>query len=84
VFAPVGRMALTNYLLQTIFGILIFYGLGLGVGQKIGPVYFIPVAIGFYLLQVIFSNMWFTYFQFGPLEWAWRSLTYWKRQPMKK
>jgi uncharacterized protein len=84
VFAPVGRMALTNYLLQTIFGVLIFYGVGLGVGQKIGPVYFIPIAIGFYLLQVIFSNIWLKYFQFGPFEWAWRSLTYGKKQPMKK
>jgi uncharacterized protein len=78
VFAPVGRMALTNYLLQTIFGVLIFYGVGLGVGQKIGPVYFIPIAIGFYLLQVFFSNMWFRYFQYGPMEWVWRQLTYGK------
>jgi uncharacterized protein len=42
-------MALTNYLLQTIFGVLIFYGAGLGWGQKIGPVYFIPIAIGIFL-----------------------------------
>jgi uncharacterized protein len=84
VFAPVGRMALTNYLLQSLFGVFIFYGAGLGLGQKMGPVYFIPIAIGFYLLQVFFSNIWLKYFQFGPLEWIWRSLTYGKKQPMKK
>ncbi len=84
VFAPVGRMALTNYLLQTIFGVLIFYGFALGVGQKIGPVYFIPIAFGFYLLQVHFSNIWLKHFQFGPLEWLWRQLTYGKRLPLRK
>ncbi|MEO7393954.1 MAG: DUF418 domain-containing protein [Chitinophagaceae bacterium] len=83
VFAPVGRMALTNYLLQTIFGVFIFYGVGFGMGQKIGPVYFIPAAIGFYLLQVLFSNFWFKYFQYGPIEWVWRQLTYGKRLPLR-
>ncbi len=83
-FAPVGRMALTNYLLQTIFGVLIFYGAGLGWGQKIGPVYFIPIAIGIFLLQVMFSNIWFRYFQYGPLEWIWRQATYGKRFPLTK
>ncbi len=84
VFAPVGRMALTNYLLQTIFGVLVFYCVGLGMGQKIGPVYFIPIAIGFYLLQVLFSNIWFNYFQYGPMEWVWRQLTYGKKLKILK
>lgn len=83
-FAPVGRMALTNYILQTVIGVSIFYGVGLGLGQTIGPIYFIPIVIGIYALQVIFSNMWFKYFQYGPLEWVWRKLTYGKALSLKK
>jgi uncharacterized protein len=77
-------MALTNYLLQTIFGVLLFYGLGLGLGQKFGLVYLFPIAIGIFILQVIYSNFWFRYFQYGPLEWVWRQLTYGKRLPIRK
>ncbi len=84
IFAPVGRMALTNYLLQSIISIFIFYGAGLGYGQSIGPVYFIPIVFGIYILQIIFSNFWFRYFQYGPMEWIWRQLTYGRRLPLKK
>ncbi len=84
IFAPVGRMALTNYLLQSVVAISIFYGAGLGWGQEMGPVYFIPIAIGIYILQIIFSHAWFRYFQYGPLEWIWRQMTYGKRLPLKK
>lgn len=82
--APVGRMALTNYLMQTILSILIYYNIGLGLGTKFGPTLSFPIAIGIYLLQVIYSNIWFRYFQFGPLEWIWRQLTYGKRLPLRK
>ena len=82
--APVGRMALTNYLMQTIFGIIIFYGVGFGLGGNIGPALFIPIAIGVYILQIIYSNCWFKYFNYGPVEWIWRQLTYWKRLPLLK
>lgn len=84
ILAAVGRMALTNYLMQTILGITIFYGVGLGFGGNIGPVIFFPVAIGIYGLQVAYSNWWFKYFNYGPVEWIWRQLTYWKRLPLKK
>ncbi|MEO6254922.1 MAG: DUF418 domain-containing protein [Ferruginibacter sp.] len=84
ILAAVGRMALTNYLMQTILGITIFYGVGLGFGGNIGPVIFFPVAIGIYGLQVAYSNWWFNYFNYGPVEWIWRQLTYWKRLPLKK
>jgi uncharacterized protein len=82
--APVGRMALTNYIMQTILSIFIYYNLGLGLGTKFGPVLSFPIAIGIYLLQVIYSNIWFRHFQYGPLEWIWRQLTYGKRLPLKK
>lgn len=84
VFAPVGRMALTNYLGQTVIGILLFYALGLGLGQKFGISYFFLLAIAIYIIQIIYSNIWFRYFQYGPLEWIWRQLTYGKRLPIKR
>jgi uncharacterized protein len=84
ILAPMGRMALTNYLIQTILGITIYYGVGLGLGGDIGPSYFIPIGLCVYALQIAYSNMWFKYFNFGPMEWLWRSLSYWKIQPFKR
>lgn len=84
VFAPAGRMALTNYLMQTIIASLLFYGAGFGWGQEFGLIYLFPIAIGIYSLQVIYSNIWFRYFQYGPMEWIWRQLTYGKRLPIKR
>jgi uncharacterized protein len=81
---PVGRMALTNYLLQTIFGISIYYGIGAGFGSYIGPSIFMPVAVVIFIIQVIYSNIWFRYFQYGPMEWIWRQLTYWKQLPIRQ
>ncbi len=82
VFAPVGRMALTNYIMQSVLGIFIFYGMGLGWGATIGLVNVMSIALAVYMLQLIYSNWWFKYFQFGPLEWVWRQLTYGKRLPI--
>ena len=84
VLAPVGRMALTNYLMQTIIGITLYYGVGFGFGGNIGPAVFIPIGLGVYALQIIYSNLWFKYFNYGPIEWIWRMLTYWKRLPLGK
>jgi len=82
--APVGRMALSNYLLQTLLGIGIFYGLGIGLGGKVGPTIFFPIVIVIYFLQILFSNWWFIHFNYGPVEWVWRQLTYLKKLPLKK
>ena len=84
ILAPMGRMALTNYLLQTILGITIYYGIGLGFGGNIGPTIFIPVSLGVYVLQIIYSTWWLKYFNYGPFEWIWRMLTYGKILPLKK
>lgn len=82
--APMGRMALTNYLMQTVIGITLYYGVGFGFGGNIGPSVFVPIGIGFYLLQVAYSNLWFRYFNYGPMEWIWRQLTYGKRLPLRR
>jgi uncharacterized protein len=81
-FGPVGRMALTNYILQSIIGITIYYGFGLGLGDKFGPALSLPIAVGIFILLVLFSNLWFRWFQYGPLEWIWRQLTYLKSLPL--
>lgn len=83
-FAPVGRMALTNYIMQSVFAIFIFYGVGLGLGATIGLVYVMLIAFAVFILQLIYSNWWFIYFEFGPLEWIWRQLTYGKSLPIRK
>jgi uncharacterized protein len=84
VFRPVGQMAFTNYLMQSILGGLIFYGIGLGYFGKWQryEIYFVVFAI--WVFQIIFSHIWLRYFRFGPLEWLWRSLTYWKKQPWRE
>lgn len=82
--APAGRMALTNYLTQTLAGIFIFYGVGLGLGQQFGLTYCFLFVLLFFCLQVLFSRMWLNRFNYGPMEWIWRQLTYGKRLPLKK
>jgi uncharacterized protein len=81
--APVGRMALTNYLLQSVIGSLIFYGVGLGLYDKLGPAAGALIIIAVFAAQVLVSPLWLRRFRFGPVEWVWRSLTYWKAQPMR-
>lgn len=78
-FAMPGRMALTNYIGQSLFGMLLFYGIGFGLGADMGLVYVEVTAAGVWLVQAFFSGLWLHYFQFGPLEWVWRMLTYGKR-----
>ena len=84
ILAPMGRMALTNYLMQTIIGITIYYGVGFGFGGNIGPAIFIPIGLAVYAFQVAYSNLWFKYFNYGPFEWIWRMLTYGKRLKILK
>ena len=78
-----GRMALTNYLMQSVCGMLLFYGIGLGMGADIGLWPAEVLAIVVFLFQICFSALWLHLFQFGPLEWIWRMLTYGKRFPLR-
>jgi uncharacterized protein len=81
--APLGRMGLTTYLGQTAFGVLLFYGLGFGLLGKIGVAAAVGAAIAFFILQVLLARAWMTRFTLGPVEWLWRSLTYFKLQPLR-
>lgn len=81
---PVGKMAFTNYLLQTITGITVFYGVGFALGGQLGPTAWTLFALGVFVLQMIISSIWLKYFQFGPVEWLWRSMTYRQWQPFRK
>lgn len=81
--APVGRMALTNYLLQSFVSTFIFYGYGLGMFGSFNAVSGLVYCVIFFLLQIPLSHWWMNRFAFGPVEWLWRTLTYGKRQPMR-
>ncbi len=83
-FAPVGRMALTNYVAQSVICTLVFYGTGLGLGGTMGPALYLPLAIVVYAVQVVASRLWLARFRFGPLEWIWRMLTYGEWLPLAK
>lgn len=83
-FAMAGRMALTNYLTQSIICTTIFYSYGLGLYGKVDYVYGILLTIVIFVMQLAWSDYWLRHFRFGPFEWVWRSLTYGKLQPMKK
>lgn len=76
---PVGRMALTNYISQSLVCVFIFYNFGLNLIGALGLVYAVGIAVSVLSFQVILSNLWLKYFEYGPLEWVWRSLTYRKR-----
>ena len=75
-FAPVGRMALTNYISQSVICTLIFYNTGLGLGGTAGPTIYIPIGFGVYSIQIAASGWWLARYRFGPLEWLWRMATY--------
>jgi len=84
VLAPVGQMALTNYLSQSILCTLIFYGYGLGLFGELGTALGIGLTFVIYLIQIPVSHWWMKRFRYGPAEWLWRSLTYGQPQPMRR
>ena len=81
--AAVGRTALSNYLLQTILATAIFYGHGLGLFGSVERVGQIGIVVAIWLVQLVVSPLWLRYYRFGPFEWLWRSLSYWRFQPMR-
>ena len=81
--APVGRMSVTNYMMQSIMGVYIFYGFGLGLAKQSFLICFlIEVVLCFF--QIAYSNWWIKRFNYGPVEWLWRTLTWFKKVPMKR
>ena len=81
--AAVGRTALSNYLLQSLICTAIFYSYGLALFGKVGPFLGLVLTLAIFLLQSPLSVWWLGRFQFGPVEWLWRSLTYGRPQPMR-
>jgi uncharacterized protein len=83
-FAAVGRMALTNYFLQTLIATTLFYGHGLGWFGQVERTGQLLIVLAVWAVQLIVSPIWLTHFRFGPFEWLWRSLTYRRWQPLRR
>jgi uncharacterized protein len=80
--AAVGRMALSNYLMQSILCTTLFEGWGFGLFGQLDRTGLLGVVAAIWLIQLTVSPLWLRYFRFGPMEWLWRSLTYWRRYPL--
>ena len=83
-FTAIGRTALSNYLLQSVIGTLIFYSYGLGFFGDIGPALLLPLTIVIFAAQAYVSPWWIERYRFGPVEWLWRRLTYGGPLPMRR
>lgn len=83
ILSPVGRMALSNYIGQSVVCTLIFYGYGLGLYGELGAATTFGISLAIFGMQIVLSALWLTFFQYGPLEWLWRSLTYSKVQRLR-
>lgn len=79
---PAGQMALTNYLMQSVV-MVAFFRLS-GLYDSVDAIYFVPISIGVFAIQVVLSHIWMRYFTYGPFEWLWRMLTYMKRVPIRR
>ncbi len=84
VLAPFGRMALTNYLMQTVIFVLIFHGYAGGLWGQIGRADQMLLALVIVAGQVVFSMVWLKFFRFGPMEWLWRAGTYRALPPLRR
>ncbi len=82
--AAPGRMALTNYLMQSVIGVLLYYGIGLGLGASLPLAGVELVALLIFIAQMILSSLWLRAFRYGPLEWIWRILTYGRYFPCRR
>ena len=84
VLASVGRMAFTNYLMQSVLCTLLFYGHGLGLYGRVERIWQPLIIVCVWALELAWSPLWLSRFRFGPVEWFWRSLTYGSLQPMRR
>ncbi len=82
--AAVGRMALSNYVMHSVICAFVFYGFGLALFGQLERYELYYVVFGIWVLQLLISPVWLRHYRFGPLEWLWRSLTYWKLQPFRR
>jgi uncharacterized protein len=70
--------------MHSVIGLLFFTGVGLALDRQVGPLYFTLFGCTVFLVQIVLSRIWLHYFEYGPVEWIWRSATYGKWQPMRK
>ena len=82
--APVGRMSVTSYMTQSLIGVSLFYGFGLSLATQLSFLQSVFVGLAIYALQLLFSNFWIKRYYYGPLEWLWRSATWFRKFPMKR
>lgn len=83
-FVFVGRMALTNYVAQSLISFILFYGIGFGLYGQVRPLMGVMIAVIVFILQILFSRWWMKHYLYGPLEWIWRNFTYAKKQPFRR
>ena len=81
--APVGRMSVTNYMMQSCMGVPLFYGFGLGLASQSFLICFL-LGVAMCILQIWYSNLWIKRFYYGPMEWLWRTFTWFRKVPMKR
>jgi uncharacterized protein len=82
--AAVGKMALTNYLMHSVICMFVFTGVGFGLFGQLERFELLYVVVSIWIFQLIFSPIWLKYFQFGPMEWLWRSLSYMQKPQFRK
>jgi uncharacterized protein len=82
--AAVGKMALTNYIMHSVIAMFVFTGAGFGLFGKLQRHELLYVVFSIWIFQLITSPIWLKYFQFGPIEWIWRNLSYMKKHPFRK
>ena len=80
----VGQMALTNYIMQSLIGVIIFASMGFKLYETLSPTQTLLAAVGVFCFQVLFSRLWLARFRFGPLEWLWRCFSYQRILPIKR
>jgi uncharacterized protein len=82
--AAVGRMALSNYLTHSIVCTTLFYGYGFALFGRLDRIWLVAIVLTIWVFQLLISPIWLSHYRFGPAEWVWRSLTYWRLQPMRR
>lgn len=82
--AVMGKMTLTNYMVQNLIGLLVFSGFGLGIWNTKPLWFYLLLGLVVYIVQVYFSKWWLSKYNYGLVEWVWRQLSYRKRLPLKK
>lgn len=82
--APVGRMSVTNYMAQGFIGVPLFYGFGANLALELSFLQCMLLGLVIYAVQVIYSNWWIKRYYYGPVEWLWRVLTWFRRIPLRR